>query len=294
MEELFKISNKGELSFPTHPVLIEDKRFAERLDIVEVNIPSSVLSIGVYAFENCKNISNVFIGENLQSIGDSAFKGCNKIEGIYIPKSVSYIADNAFDECRSGDNSHLYIYGYKGSYAEEYAKKKSFIKFIKLVSEEEINEAIAKYDNRIDLDKQIQIFKEAIENNYNLIVSFKGNLYMAIAQLLGRGTEQNIKVATDYSNKSYNILHNVSSLIKDETREQKEKIEKKFFDIGYEFSEWLRNMIKLINLKMLTPLDVKAELYPQELSIEEAFALEASMENDENIIEKLLSKDGLL
>ncbi len=291
MVELFIINNEGVVSFPNHPTMIEDKIFEGRLDVSKVNIPSSVISIGAYAFSNCKNITNVFIGENLQSIGDNAFKGCNKLNSIYIPKSVNYIAENAFDDCKGNGKEFIYIHGYMGSYIEEYVSKKPFIQFIKLVSEEEIDEAICKFDNGIELEKQVEIFKEASENKYNLFISFKGNLYMAIALLIGRGINQNIKEATFYSDTAYNILLNETSLIKDETKEKMESLEKKLYDYGYEFSTWLQSITKLINLEIMTPLEAKEKLYPEEISIEEAFALQGKSEYDENIVEKLLSKD---
>lgn len=288
MVELFKINYEGLLSFSNHITMIEDKMFLGRLDICKVYIPLSVISIGTNAFSNCMNITNVFIGENLQSIGDSAFKGCNKLDSIYIPKSVSFIADNVFDDCKGNGKKFIYIHGYKGSYAEKYASKKSFIKFIKLVSEEEIAEATCKFDNGIELEKQVEIFKEASENKNDLFVNFKGNLYMAVAHLTGRGIEQNINESTCYSDTAYKLLLNASSIVKDETKEQIESLENKLFDYGYEFSTWLQGIIKLINLEILTPIEAKEKLYPEEISLEEAFALQAKSEYDENIVEKII------
>lgn len=70
------------------------------LEIVE--IPSSVISIGVSAFE-ATNIRKVVFAENssLTTIEDYAFMVCLKLKVIEVPSSVTTIADNAFYDVTS-------------------------------------------------------------------------------------------------------------------------------------------------------------------------------------------------
>ena len=64
-----------------------------------LSIPSSVQSIGDYAFQDCSGITMIILPEgNLTTIGQSAFSGCG-IQNIYIPKSVTSIGDSICKIC---------------------------------------------------------------------------------------------------------------------------------------------------------------------------------------------------
>ena len=64
-------------------------------------IPSSVTSIGDYAFSSCDSLSEIGIPSNVTSIGDSAFSSCDSLSEIVIPSSVTSIGDWAFSFCSS-------------------------------------------------------------------------------------------------------------------------------------------------------------------------------------------------
>ena len=64
-------------------------------------IPSSVTSIGDWAFYGCDSLSEVVIPSSVTSIGDRAFKDCGSLSSIVIPSSVTSIGDWAFYDCRS-------------------------------------------------------------------------------------------------------------------------------------------------------------------------------------------------
>ena len=107
-----------------------DGMFKECEGITRIDIPETVGIIGNSAFESCSGLSSAIIGgafgepsSNAKAakkvaIGTKAFKGCGGMKKIVIPPSVTKIADDAFDGCM-----RLTIYGQKGSYAHEYAKK---------------------------------------------------------------------------------------------------------------------------------------------------------------------------
>lgn len=63
-----------------------------------ISIPSSITSIGAYAFYGLNGLINVTIPEGVTSIGDGAFGGC-AITGISIPDSVTNIGAHAFKGC---------------------------------------------------------------------------------------------------------------------------------------------------------------------------------------------------
>jgi serine acetyltransferase len=64
-------------------------------------IPSSVTSIGDYAFVGCNSLTNITIPSSVTSIGEGAFYFCNSLTNINIPSSVTSIGDSAFRDCNS-------------------------------------------------------------------------------------------------------------------------------------------------------------------------------------------------
>ena len=67
-------------------------------------IPSSVTSIGDWAFSNCDSLSEIVIPSSVTSIGDGAFSFCRSLSEIVIPSSVTSIGDSAFTNCKFQDN----------------------------------------------------------------------------------------------------------------------------------------------------------------------------------------------
>ncbi len=62
-------------------------------------IPSTVETIGIKAFSECKNLSKVKIPSSVKTIESDAFKGCVGLDSIEIPSSVTKINSNAFYQC---------------------------------------------------------------------------------------------------------------------------------------------------------------------------------------------------
>ena len=101
---------------------IKHGAFADCYRLLNVEIPSSVKTIGRRAFYACVNITNLVIPDavtviedetfyfmtgllditlpsNLTSIGVGAFNQCVKLETITIPSTVTEIKNNAFVRC---------------------------------------------------------------------------------------------------------------------------------------------------------------------------------------------------
>ena len=66
-----------------------------------VEIPSSVTSIGDHAFEDCRGLTNIKIPSIVTSIGYGAFWGCDGLTSIKIPSSVTNIGGGAFYRCEN-------------------------------------------------------------------------------------------------------------------------------------------------------------------------------------------------
>lgn len=61
----------------------------------------SVTTIGIGAFDGCKQITTIHIPESITSIEEHAFRVCSALTGIHIPNSVTNIGYSAFYECTS-------------------------------------------------------------------------------------------------------------------------------------------------------------------------------------------------
>ena len=70
------------------------------LDINKVIIQDGVTSIGNYAFNNERFLTDITIPNTVTSIGSYAFSSCSSLSSINIPNSVTSIGSNAFYWCK--------------------------------------------------------------------------------------------------------------------------------------------------------------------------------------------------
>ena len=78
---------------------IGEKAFYKCINLVNVEIPSTVTKIGASAFSNCSNLRTVVIKEGVLCIDDEAFSYCSNLASLVIPSSVTSIKEGAFEEC---------------------------------------------------------------------------------------------------------------------------------------------------------------------------------------------------
>ncbi len=64
-----------------------------------VTIPDSVESIGMFAFENCVNLTDITIPDGVKSIEPQAFISCVSLQSVVIPDSVTEIEQAVFAGC---------------------------------------------------------------------------------------------------------------------------------------------------------------------------------------------------
>ena len=112
----FRNQNIRSYVIPSSVTSIGDYAFWYCDSLSEIVIPSSVTSIGDHAFSDCYSLSEIVIPTSVTSIGDSAFSSCNSLSEIVIPSSVTSIGDSAFYKCKFPDNLELELisrFGYK-------------------------------------------------------------------------------------------------------------------------------------------------------------------------------------
>ena len=74
--------------------------FAETA-IPAANIPASVTTVGAWAFENCKKLTQVSAMAGLTLIDDYVFRGCEALESVSINKNITSIGAQAFKGCKA-------------------------------------------------------------------------------------------------------------------------------------------------------------------------------------------------
>ncbi len=117
----FSGSGLKEVSLPATMEKLVWSAFSDCAELKTVTIADSALTtIPRTCFYNCPKLANVQIGNNITTIEQYAFSDCTSLTSMVIPKATTSIASNAFRNC-----SNLTIYGYKNSYAQQYATENS-------------------------------------------------------------------------------------------------------------------------------------------------------------------------
>ena len=80
--------------------VIPEELFANRDDIVEVELPEGVKAISANAFENCQRLEKVVFPSTLESIGEEAFVNCSSLREADYGKNV-IITPTSFTGCRN-------------------------------------------------------------------------------------------------------------------------------------------------------------------------------------------------
>ena len=84
---------------PSSVKSIGDYAFHNCSFLTSMTITENVISIGDYAFADCKDLITVYMYPTVTSIGCYAFQNCTKLKIVEIPKSVSTIGGGAFQNC---------------------------------------------------------------------------------------------------------------------------------------------------------------------------------------------------
>ena len=75
---------------------IADSGFINLLQLNEVTIPDTVLTLGDYAFYNCVKLTSISLSAQLETIGSYALANCTSLADVTIPSQVNLIRNYAF------------------------------------------------------------------------------------------------------------------------------------------------------------------------------------------------------
>ena len=94
-------------NYSSNPLYYAHYLYLNGEKISELEIPSSVTSIGNSAFRNCSGLTNVIIPDSVTTIGGSAFYGCSDLTGVTLPETLKTIGISAFQNCSNLKNIRL-------------------------------------------------------------------------------------------------------------------------------------------------------------------------------------------
>jgi hypothetical protein len=97
----YPAGKSGAYLIPSSVTSIGNYAFYECSSLVSVTIPSSVTSIGNSTFSGCSSLASVIIPSSVMSIGYRAFYECSSLASVIIPSSVTSIGDSTFSGCSS-------------------------------------------------------------------------------------------------------------------------------------------------------------------------------------------------
>jgi len=75
---------------------IEDAAF-QYTGLVEVEIPTSVTSLGNYVFQYCENLQRAVFPTSVSYIASQMFYNCYNLKSVSLPSSIQYIDRYAFE-----------------------------------------------------------------------------------------------------------------------------------------------------------------------------------------------------
>lgn len=114
------------LTVPSTVTTIGYYAFYYNYNLKSLTIPESVTEIKEGAFGNCIALSNITIQENqLAAVGDFAFADCYALKKLVLPASVKSFGDNVFYDITDS----ITVWGSKDSAAQAYAQENN-VKFI--------------------------------------------------------------------------------------------------------------------------------------------------------------------
>lgn len=64
-----------------------------------ITLPSSLASVGDGTFKNCSSLAGINFSSGLTSIGCSAFEGCSRLTSLTLPSSLAFVDYSAFKNC---------------------------------------------------------------------------------------------------------------------------------------------------------------------------------------------------
>ena len=84
---------------PSNIVIIGDFAFEDCSQLEEIHIPDNVHTLGTGAFSYCGNLVTVIVGKGIRKISQGTFRQCRYLYDITLPNTITQIEEDAFSNC---------------------------------------------------------------------------------------------------------------------------------------------------------------------------------------------------
>lgn len=78
---------------------VSDSAFAEFENLIAVELPETLESIGRYTFSKCNKLKSIEIPEGVETVGEGAFCDCSNLISAKIPSSLTTLSMYMFQDC---------------------------------------------------------------------------------------------------------------------------------------------------------------------------------------------------
>ena len=95
-----EMQNLTSVSIPETVETIGYGSFA-KTGLKSFTVPSTVKSIGDFAFSDCVSLKTINFGKGVKSLGKYSFIGCNSLETVTLPSNITSIDDACFAQCEN-------------------------------------------------------------------------------------------------------------------------------------------------------------------------------------------------
>lgn len=99
--EFYSCNNLVSINLPPQITTIGTSAFYGCSKLQQIEIPEAVHTVSDYAFNGCNSLQSITFHEGLTSIGDYAFSYCSSLQRIDLPASLTSISLSAFWSCSS-------------------------------------------------------------------------------------------------------------------------------------------------------------------------------------------------
>jgi hypothetical protein len=103
----FPAGHSGSYTIPSSVTSLGDYAFMDCASLTSITIPPSVISVGNYTFYGCSGLTSVSVPSSIISIGDRAFCGCSGLTSVTLPSFVTSLGSYAFSACSGLSSFHV-------------------------------------------------------------------------------------------------------------------------------------------------------------------------------------------
>lgn len=87
-------------TIPETVTAIQDYAFNYSSNLLSVDFPSALVSIGAHSFSNCKGLIEINLPDTVETISQGCFMSCSNLQTVHLSDKITVIPSHAFDQCK--------------------------------------------------------------------------------------------------------------------------------------------------------------------------------------------------